>query len=404
MKNYRRVTALLCAGAMGISLMGCGGNSSSADAGSAAKEQSTAGGSSEAESQTSEPTEQAEASAASGAEESQAENAGDGKSFKIGLQMKTLDSGFFVTLADEFTTRIEDLGWEVTVLNADSDTMKESENMDTFITQGYDMIIIDPYETEGCVEAINRAWDAGIPVICMDNSCGDTANVVSIVYPSNVKNGLLCGSWTAANRFEKDEEIISVCMGGQKDLEAARERRMGFIAGVLMERLGLTEEEAIEQGTAMEKEVIEKGSAVNEEAKFSVNGIGWGAYTANGGLDAAEDLVVANPDMNLMFGENDAMLLGAMTAIENAGLSDQVILAADADGQKEALELIKNGTNYACTGNNQPGATAEAVMEMAVEILVNGADPTSFDRVTLTNPACINPENVDDYYNPDSAF
>ena len=65
-----------------------------------------------------------------------------------------------------------------------------------------------------------------------------------------------------------------------------------------------------------------------------MGGIGWGAYTSNGGLDAAEDLVVANPDMNLMFGENDAMLLGAMTAIENAGLSDQVILAADADGQK----------------------------------------------------------------------
>ncbi len=326
------------------------------------------------------------------------------KKFKIGIQMKTLDSGFFVTLAEEFTTRIEELGWEATVANADSDTMKESGNMDTFITQGYDLIFIDPYETEGCVEAINRAVDAGIPVICMDNSCGEAAKVVSIVYPSNVKNGLLCGSWVAANRFEADEQINSVCMGGQKDLEAARERRMGFIAGILMERLDLTEDEAIEMGTAMEKEVIAKGSAVNEDAKFSVGGIGWGAYTSNGGLDAAEDLVVANPDMNLMFGENDAMLLGAMTAIENAGLSDQVILAADADGQKEALELIKSGTNYACTGNNQPGATAEAAMEIAVDILVNGADPTSFDRVTLTNPACINPDNVDEYYDPDSAF
>ena len=94
--------------------------------------------------------------------------------------------------------------------------MKESGNMDTFITQGYDLIFIDPYETEGCVEAINRAVDAGIPVICMDNSCGEAAKVVSIVYPSNVKNGLLCGSWVAANRFEADEQINSVCMGGQK--------------------------------------------------------------------------------------------------------------------------------------------------------------------------------------------
>lgn len=387
MKSLKKVMAVLCAGMIAFSITGCGG-APTQDKSSGTKEQesSETGNSKDGNSQTADKS-----------------DSGGGK-FKIGIQMKTLDSGFFVTLADEFTSRIEECGWEAAVLNADSDTMKESENMDSFISQGYDLIIIDPYETEGCVEAINRAASAGIPVICVDNSCGESANVVSIVYPSNVKNGLLCGSWTAANRFEKDEWINSVCMGGQKDLEAARERRMGFIAGVLMERLSLSEDEAVDLGTAMEKEVIEKGSAVNDDAKFKVGGIGWGAYTSNGGLDAAEDLVVANPDMNLMFGENDAMILGAMTAIENAGLSEQVVLAADADGQKEALELIKEGTNYACTGNNQPGATAEAAVAIAREILEEGADPESYDRITLTNPACINIDNVDEYYDPDSAF
>ena len=387
MKNLKKVMAVLCAGMMAFSIAGCS-STSTQDKSSETKKQE----SSETAAPKTDDTQTADKS-----------DSGDEK-FRIGIQMKTLDSGFFVTLADEFTSRIEDYGWEAAVLNADSDTMKESENMDSFISQGYDLIIIDPYETEGCVEAINRAADAGIPVICVDNSCGDSANVVSTVYPSNVKNGLLCGSWTAANRFEKDEWINSVCMGGQKDLEAARERRMGFIAGVLMERLSISEDEAVELGTAMEKEVIEKGSAVNDDAKFKVGGIGWGAYTSNGGLDAAEDLVVANPDMNLMFGENDAMILGAMTAIENAGLSEQVVLAADADGQKEALELIKKGTNYACTGNNQPGATAEAAVAIAREILAEGADPGSYDRITLTNPACINIDNVDEYYDPDSAF
>ena len=174
MKNYKRVLALLCAGVMGASLAGCGGGES--DNGGAKTDSASQGESGAADS----------ADASSG-------GAAGGETFKIGIQMKTLDSGFFVTLADEFVSRIEAQGWEATVLNADSDTMKESENMDTFITQDYDLIFIDPYETEGCVEAINRAHDAGIPVICMDNSCGDAANVVSIVYPSNVKNGLLCG-------------------------------------------------------------------------------------------------------------------------------------------------------------------------------------------------------------------
>lgn len=323
---------------------------------------------------------------------------------KIGIEMKTLDGAFFTAMVDSFKEKCEALGWEVTVLNADSDTMKESENMDTFITQGYDLIFIDPYETEGCVEAINRAESAGIPVICVDNSCADTANVVSIVYPDNLQNGREVGKWVATNSFKPDEAINSVCIGGQKGLEAARERRAGVICGILEARLGCTEEEAWKLANAFEQEVIDKGSATNAEANFSVLGIGWGNYTANGGLEAAEDLVVANKNMNLLFAENDAMILGAMTAIDNAGLTDQVILAGAADGQKEALELIKKGTNYKATGNNKPDNTAEAAVNIAKAILIDNKDPKSFDRVTLTNPACINPENVDEFYDADALF
>ena len=184
MKNLKKVMAVLCAGMIAFSITGCGG-APTQDKSSETKEQesSETGNSKDGNSQTADKS-----------------DSGGGK-FKIGIQMKTLDSGFFVTLADEFTSRIEECGWEAAVLNADSDTMKESENMDSFISQGYDLIIIDPYETEGCVEAINRAASAGIPVICVDNSCGESANVVSIVYPSNVKNGLLCGSWPLPDPF-----------------------------------------------------------------------------------------------------------------------------------------------------------------------------------------------------------
>lgn len=397
MKSYRKVLGTLLAGVMVVSLAGCSGGGDQP-----AAAQTTADSAVETPAQESVSAEEA-ADAAVTAAATEAEQSSDG-SFKVGVQMKTLDGAFFTAMVDSFTEKCEARGWEVTVLNADSDTMKESENMDTFITQGYDLIFIDPYETEGCVEAINRAHDAGIPVICVDNSCADTANVVSIVYPDNIQNGWEVGKWVAENGFDPDETINSVCIGGQKGLEAARERRMGVISGIIGGRLGCSQEEAIEKATAMEQEVIDKGSAMNEEANFNVLGIGWGNYTANGGLEAAEDLVIANKEMNFMFAENDAMLLGAMTAIENAGLTDQVLIAGAADGQKEALELIKAGTMYKATGNNMPDNTAEAAMNIAIQILEENADPTSFDRVTLTSPACINPDNIDEYYNPDALF
>lgn len=338
------------------------------------------------------------------AEEVAATTTGATDDISIGLCMKTMDGAFFVAMVDMFEVACAERGWSISVLDSGSDTSKEAANMDAFITQDCDLIFMDPYDTEGCVTAINKAVDAGIPVICVDNSCGDSAQATSIVFPDNLENGRMVGKWVAETQFAADETINSICIGGQKGLEAARERRVGVICGIIQGRLGCTDEEAWAIATPMEQEVIDNGSAYNEEADFYVSGIGWGGYSYLGGLEAAEDLLVANSTVNFMFGENDAMLLGAMGAIESAGLSDQIIIAGAADGQKEALELIMADTQYVATGNNKPDATVDAAMKIAIEIIENGADPFSFDRVVLTEAACINPDNVADFYDPDAAF
>jgi ABC-type xylose transport system substrate-binding protein len=53
-----------------------------------------------------------------------------------------------------------------------------------------------------------------------------------------------------------------------------------------------------------------------------------------------EDILVANPDVNLLIAENDAMAIGALKAINEAGKGSDITVAAF-DGQKEAYELIK---------------------------------------------------------------
>lgn len=324
--------------------------------------------------------------------------------FKIGISMKTLDGAYFTALSTHISEFCEEKGWTVTTLNADSDTLKEAENMDSFITQEYDLIFMDPYDPEGAVAAINKAYEAGIPVICCDNSCGEDANNVTTVFADNLQNGREVGLWTAANCFKEDETISSVLIAGQKGVYVGQERRTGVICGVIEARTGCTEEEAWKAAEAMEAELINNGSATNEEANFEILGIGWGDWNANGGLAAAEDLIVANKDINFLFGENDAMVMGAMTAVENAGISDQVILAAAADGQKEAYELIKDGTSYKASGENNPKVVAEMAVQIAEEILVNGADPEGYEKYTKTPANCINPDNVEEFYNADSLF
>lgn len=331
-------------------------------------------------------------------------NAEGNEEFKVGISMKTLDGAYFTALSTHITDFCEEKGWSVTTLNADSDTLKEAENMDTFITQGYDLIFMDPYDPEGAVAAIDKAYESGIPVICCDNSCGESANNVTTVFSDNLQNGREVGKWVGKNCFDADETISSVLIAGQKGVYAGQERRTGVICGVIEARTGCTEKEAWDAAEIMEAELIKNGSATNEDAKFEVLGIGWGDWNANGGLAAAEDLIVANAGINFLFGENDAMVMGAMTAVENAGLSDQVVLAAAADGQKEAYELIKEDTPYKATGENNPRVVAETAVQIAEDILANGADPEGYEKYTKTPANCINPDNVDEFYNPDALF
>jgi ribose transport system substrate-binding protein len=177
------------------------------------------------------------------------------------------------------------------------------------------------------------------------------------------------------------------------------------MAGLIGSRAGLDEAAAWEAAEAMNTELTDKGKAYNEAADFYILGQGWGNWTSEEGLPAAEDLLTANKDViNLLLGENDNMLLGAMTAVENMGLDEQVWIAAAADGQKEAYELIKADTIYLATGLNAPPVIAEGAVKIAVDILVNGVDPESYELVTKTPPAAITIENVDEFYDPNANF
>ena len=114
-----------------------------------------------------------------------------------------------------------------------------------------------------------------------------------------------------------------------------------------------------------------------------------------------EDLLTAHPDANVVLGENDSMVLGAMKALEAQGKTDVLVLAA-ADGQKEALALIKEG-KYGATGLNDPDLVARTAVDIGLKAL-NGELAADYPKLHLTTPAVITKDNVDQYYRADSVF
>lgn len=319
----------------------------------------------------------------------------DSKDIKVGFAIKTQDSPYFVALVNAVKEYSQAEGWDITVLDANGDTMKEAENMDTFIAQGMDLIFLDSVEPDACIPSINKAADAGIGVINLDSGVGEGANDITTVYSDNKQNGRHVGL-AYAEKMGTDP-IKSIILSGAKGNVAGDERRTGLFAGIIEGRTGVSEEEAWEAANAFDDELLSSGKATNADANFTVAGQGWGSWTSEDGLTAAEDLITANPDLTTVLGENDQMLFGAMIALENAGITGVDIVAA-ADGAKEAYDLIKEGTDYFATGENSPYKVAQLGVKIAKEILVDGKDMWSYDDITMTQPAAVTKENVDEYY------
>jgi len=318
----------------------------------------------------------------------------DAKEIKVGFAIKTQDSPYFVALVNSVKELCAAEGWNLTVLDANGDTAKEAENMETFVAQGMDLIFLDSVEPDACIPSINAAAEAGIGVINLDSGVGEGAKDITTVYSDNKQNGRAVG--LAYAEKAGTETIKAIILSGAKGNVAGDERRTGLFAGIIEGRTGMSEADAWTAANTFDDELLANGKATNADADFTVAGQGWGSWTSEEGLSASEDLITANPDLTAVLGENDQMLFGAMTALDNAGITGVDIVAA-ADGAKEAYDKIKEGTYFA-TGENSPYKVSQLGVQIAKEILVDGKDMWSYPDISMTQPAAVTADNVDEFY------
>ena len=318
----------------------------------------------------------------------------------VGFAIRTQNGSYYAAIAEHVESMAEEYGWECTVLDANNDTTKELENVETLVTAGVDLILLDCVDPSAATASMKAAADAGIPLINLDSGVDDLSLQVTTVYSNNEQNGLVVGQYYA-EKLDPDFEISCCLLSGNTGSIAGTQRRDGLMAGIIMARTGCSEEEAWDAAHAMEDELVSTGKAANEDAKFSISGQGWGNWTIDEGLVAAEDLITANPDVNLIMGENDPMLIGALKALDNAGITygtdGTVTLISAADGSKDGYDRIKEGDILAI-GENSPGKVAELGMQIAHEILEDGVDPESYEDITMTDAVAVTVENVDEHY------
>jgi ribose transport system substrate-binding protein len=299
----------------------------------------------------------------------------DIKKLKIGVSMYTLDAPYFAAQMESAKAEIERLGAKCITTNAQGNMTKQISDVEDLLAQHIDLLLLNPLDPKGLVAVTKQATKDKVPIIIIDSSIDPSADYVTTVQSNNSENGYAVGEWLG-NKMGNAAVTIAL-ISGAKGNPVGQARRDGVFTGLTEYQLRTF------SGTS-----------------FKVVAQGWGNWAQEGGLNAMEDILTAHPEINVLLTENDSMALGAMKAIQASGKQGKILIVAAADGQKEALALIKKG-EYGATGLNDPALIAKTAVTVGIQYLQGKRD---IPKITFTPPAAITKENVDQYYNPKAVF
>ena len=294
----------------------------------------------------------------------------------VGVSMYTLGAPYFAAQEVAARAAAEAAGCTVRTADGQNDMVKQIGDVEDMIASGVNVLIINPRDPQGLIPAVNAATAQGVHVVAMDSMLDPSGDYITNVSASNGANGELVGAWLA--KKTGGEPLKIALLSGSQGNVVGHARRMGVLSGLI------------------DAQLTNFG-----HANVEIVGQGWGNWSTEGGLTAMEDLLTAHPDINVVLGENDSMVIGAREALKAANRLEGVLLVAAADGQKEAYAMIKNG-EYGATGLNNPAAVAELAVSVGLKALKG--EEQNLTKYTFTEPAVVTQENVDTYYNPDSVF
>lgn len=251
---------------------------------------------------------------------------------KIGLSISTLNNPFFVTLRDGAEGKAKELGLEITTVDAQNDPAKQVSDIEDLIQQGVDVLLVNPADSAAIASAIQSANKAGIPVITVDRNA-DGGEVVAHIASDNAAGGTMAGVFIIEQLGETGKVVE---LEGIPGSSAARERGDGF-------------NEAIDAIDGFE--VVAKQSANFDRAE---------------GLSVMENIIQSTKDFKAVFAHNDEMALGAVQALEAAGMNDVIVVGFDATD--DAVKAVSDG-KLAATVAQKPELMGQQAAETALQVL-----------------------------------
>jgi len=274
---------------------------------------------------------------------------------EVALVMKSLANEFFKTMADgaeaHHATHAADYDLIVNGIKNETDLAQQVNLVEQMVARGVDAMVIAPADSKALIPAIQRAQEAGVLVINIDNRLdGDAAAQAGIsvpfVGPDNRAGARAVGEVLAA---ELPAGAAVAIIEGVPTAFNGQQRRAGF-------------EDAM------------KAANMNI---VSIQAGNWEMAKAN---TVASALLTRYPDLAAILCGNDSMALGAVAAINAAGRDEVKVVGFD---NISAIQPMLADGRVLATADQHAGDLAVYGIEAALAILAGEAAPA--DRTTAVD-------------------
>ncbi|QLG88990.1 D-ribose ABC transporter substrate-binding protein [Chitinibacter bivalviorum] len=249
----------------------------------------------------------------------------------IGLAISTQNNPFFVALRDGADAEAKAQGVKLITVDAQDDSAKQISNIEDLIQKKVQVILINPADSDAVAGVVKEALKAGIKVVSLDRSVNG-AEVSAHIASDNVAGGKMAAEFLLEKIGGKGNLVE---LEGIPGSSAARERGQGFHS------------------------VIDGKADVKLAAKQAAD------FDRAKGLTVMENILQGNKDVKGVFAHNDEMALGALKAIEAAGLKNVIVVGFDAT--PDAVNSVKAG-QMSATVQQKPELIGKMGVDTAIKL------------------------------------
>jgi fructose transport system substrate-binding protein len=257
----------------------------------------------------------------------------------------------------------------------DGDHESQVQAIETCIANGVAGILLVPSDSSAIVSSVQAARDAGILVITLDTPLNPIDAADATLATDNFRAGELIGQWAAATLGEEAANAKIAFL----DLDVSQPtvdvlRNQGFMTG-----FGIDTADP---------------NVIGDESDPRIAGHDVTQGNEEGGRRAMENILAANPDVNVVYAINEPAAAGGFQALQAIGAEADVLIVA-VDGGCAGVQNVADGV-IGATSQQYPLDMARLGVEAIAAYAADGTLPENTEgkdfydtgvRLVTANPA-----------------